>query len=191
MENKNGKQITREDWRTRLHDVNTIFQWVLARRFSVVEYTISCGVGIYLYELRVLRPRDRTLRRLSAAALCDRPAPPPVNRCFNIYMSHSSPNRPSRDSHYFGFFSPWNMLKGVPKKSRPRSFRFFVKIFGMNITENNSKNYKRHCCTLSIWMKFWQWILFEKTNFLSRGPKWARLWFGICDKIKIEKKNFN
>ena len=62
----------------------------------------------------------------------------------DLYMSHLSPNRPIRDPHYFGFFLR-NMLKGVPKKSHTRSFRFFEKFFGVNITQNNSKNWKWNC----------------------------------------------
>ena len=31
----------------------------------------------------------------------------------------------------------------------------------------------------------------KKTNFVSHGRKWARLWFGIYEKIKIEKKHLN
>ena len=61
-------------------------------------------------------------------------------------------------------------------------------MFGLNITQNNSKNLKWHCWTLSIWIKCGQWILREKTNFLNPGRKWARLWFGIFEEIKIKEK---
>ena len=30
-------------------------------------------------------------------------------------------------------------------------------------------------------------MLREKTNFLSHGRKWVRLWFGIYENIKIKK----
>ena len=87
----------------------------------------------------------------------------------------------------FDFFS-YNMLKGVPKKYRSRSFSCFEKFFGGNIVQNNSTNSKWHCCMLSIQIKFGQWILSEKTNFLSHRRKWALLWFGIYETIKIQKK---
>ena len=63
------------------------------------------------------------------------------NNFKEMYMRHSSPSRPSRDPHFFLFFPHiCNMLKGFPKKYRTRSFRFFEKNFGVNITQNNSKN---------------------------------------------------
>ena len=56
------------------------------------------------------------------------------------YMKHSSPDRPSRDPHYLRVFFARNMLKEVPKKYRTRNVRFFENFFGVNITQNNSKN---------------------------------------------------
>ena len=55
-------------------------------------------------------------------------------------MKHSSPDRPSRDPHYLRVFFARNMLKEVPKKYRTRNVRFFENFFGVNITQNNSKN---------------------------------------------------
>ena len=66
-----------------------------------------------------------------------------------------------------------------------RSFRFFEKIFGINITKKNLKSWKWHCCMLSIWIKLWRYILSEKTNFLSHGRKWAWRLCGIYKKRKI------
>ena len=37
-----------------------------------------------------------------------------------------------------------------------------------------------------IWIVNSMW----EPNFLSHGQKWARLWFGITEKINIKKKNF-
>ena len=42
-------------------------------------------------------------------------------------MTHSSPNRPSRDPHYF-FFAR-NMLKGVPKENTVHEVLDFLKNF--------------------------------------------------------------
>ena len=77
----------------------------------------------------------------------------------------SSPNRPSRDPHYFGFSFSRNMLSSVPKKYRTRNSRFFKKNFGVNITVKN-------------------W----KSNFLNHGRNDRRLWFGSYEKIKIKIK---
>ena len=44
-------------------------------------------------------------------------------------MSHSSPNRPSGDPNYFGFF-PRNRLKGVPKNTVHEVLDFLKKCLG-------------------------------------------------------------
>ena len=36
-------------------------------------------------------------------------------------------------------------------------------------------------------MKFEQYMLCAKKNFLSYGRKWAQLWFGSYEKIKFKK----
>ena len=62
---------------------------------------------------------------------------------------------------------------------------FLKSVFGLNITQKNSKNEKLHCWTSSIWTKFGQWILCNETIFFSHGRKWVQLWFRSYDKIKI------
>ena len=41
-------------------------------------------------------------------------------------MTHSSPNRPSRDPHYFYFFAR-NILRGVPKENTVHEVLDFLK----------------------------------------------------------------
>ena len=109
-------------------------------------------------------------------------------QCNIMHMRHSSPNhQPSRDLYHLWFYFSRNTLKGAQKKYGTRSFRFLKKNFAVNFDQNNSKNWRWHCWTLSSWTKFWLYILCEKTNFLCHGQKWARLWFGSCEKITIKK----
>ena len=46
------------------------------------------------------------------------------------YISHSSPNRPSREPHYFGFFFPRNMLEVVRKNTVLEVLDFEKKFYG-------------------------------------------------------------
>ena len=80
----------------------------------------------------------------------------------------------------WNFFSR-NILKGVQKKYRTRSFRFFEKIFGANIIQKKSKteNYtdERYRFGWTLNSKFYV----REQIFWAKGES-ARLWFGIYKK---------
>ena len=72
----------------------------------------------------------------------------------DLCMSHFSPNRSHGGPHYSGFF--FHVICCRASQKNTRSFRFFAKLFGVSITQDNLKNWKWHCWGLSIWIKFGQ-----------------------------------
>ena len=63
-------------------------------------------------------------------------------------MRYSSPNQPSRDSDYFRFFFHVTCCKASQKNTVYKVLDFSKNLFGVNITQNNSKsendNVERH-----------------------------------------------
>ena len=56
------------------------------------------------------------------------------NKQLYIHMGHSTPNRPSRDFHYFLFLL--HVILGRPKKNHTQGFGFFERFFGVKIRKN-------------------------------------------------------